>query len=106
MVYPVLVGLVLIAPWQGGHGYGAAAPPGAPAHPDDEDAVHRLAALGGSPKVTVKITVLAFVVATVAGVLISFLFVQSKRIETALFLTPCCCRSRPSWPWRRSSSSA
>jgi len=43
------------------------------------------AALGGSLWVTVKITVLAFVVATVAGVLISFLFVQSKRIETALF---------------------
>ena len=43
------------------------------------------ATLGGSLWVTVKITVLAFVVATVAGVLISFLFVQSKRIETALF---------------------
>ena len=32
-----------------------------------------------------KITLLSFAVATVAGVLISFLFVQSKRIETALF---------------------
>ncbi|MBU1358668.1 MAG: ABC transporter permease [Gammaproteobacteria bacterium] len=43
------------------------------------------APLGMALLVTVKITVLAFVVATVVGVLISFLFVQSKRIETALF---------------------
>ena len=35
--------------------------------------------------VTVKITLISFGVATVAGVLISFLFVQSKLIETALF---------------------
>lgn len=43
------------------------------------------AALGLSLWVTVKITLLAFALATVAGVLISFVFVQSKRIETALF---------------------
>ena len=35
--------------------------------------------------VTLKITLLAFVTAAVVGVLISFLFVQSKLIETALF---------------------
>ena len=35
--------------------------------------------------VTVKITLLAFITAAVMGVLISFLFVQSKQIETALF---------------------
>jgi NitT/TauT family transport system permease protein len=35
--------------------------------------------------VTVKITLLAFISAAVVGVLISFLFVQSKLIETALF---------------------
>lgn len=35
--------------------------------------------------VTVKITLLAFALATLTGVLISFLFVQSKLIETALF---------------------
>ena len=35
--------------------------------------------------VTVKITLLAFVTAAVLGVLMSFLFVQSKLIETALF---------------------
>jgi NitT/TauT family transport system permease protein len=43
------------------------------------------AALGGALLVTVKVTLLAFGVATVAGVLISFLFVQSRSIETALF---------------------
>ncbi|MBP7564583.1 MAG: ABC transporter permease [Burkholderiaceae bacterium] len=35
--------------------------------------------------ITMKITVLSFVVAVVIGVLISFLFVQSRIIETALF---------------------
>ncbi|MDO5289999.1 MAG: ABC transporter permease [Pseudomonadota bacterium] len=35
--------------------------------------------------VTVKITLLAFIAATVAGVLVSFVFVQNKAIETALF---------------------
>lgn len=34
---------------------------------------------------TMKITVLSFVVAVIVGVLISFLFVQSRLIETALF---------------------
>jgi NitT/TauT family transport system permease protein len=43
------------------------------------------AALGGALLVTLKVTVLAFMVATAAGVLISFLFVQSRAIETALF---------------------
>ncbi len=35
--------------------------------------------------VTVKITLLAFITAAVVGVLVSFLFVQSKPIETTLF---------------------
>ena len=43
------------------------------------------ASLGGSLLVTVKITLLAFVVATLLGVLISFVFVQSRALETALF---------------------
>ena len=43
------------------------------------------APLGNALLVTVKITVLAFLLATVLGVLISFLFVQSRAIETALF---------------------
>ncbi len=41
--------------------------------------------LGAALWVTLKITLFAFMVATAAGVLISFLFVQSKQIETALF---------------------
>jgi NitT/TauT family transport system permease protein len=43
------------------------------------------AALGAALFVTVKVTLLAFAVAAVAGVLISFAFVQSRAIETALF---------------------
>ena len=43
------------------------------------------AALGSALVVTVKITLFAFVAATVAGVLVSFLFVQNRSIETALF---------------------
>jgi NitT/TauT family transport system permease protein len=43
------------------------------------------AALGGSLLVTLKITLLSFAMAIVLGVLISFVFVQSRVIETALF---------------------
>ncbi len=43
------------------------------------------ATLGWSLWVTMKITLLSFLVAVVLGVLISFLFVQSKLIETTLF---------------------
>jgi len=42
-------------------------------------------ALGTSLLVTVRITLLAFMAATITGVLISFLFVQSRLIETAFF---------------------
>lgn len=86
VVYPVLVGLVLIALWQG-LVTAMELPPYLVPSPIlmMKTLFTDWAALGGSLWVTVKITVLAFVVATVAGVLISFLFVQSKRIETALF---------------------
>lgn len=43
------------------------------------------AVLAAALWVTLKVTLLAFVGATVVGVLISFLFVQSRRIEMALF---------------------
>ena len=43
------------------------------------------AVLGAALFTTVKVTLLAFIVATVVGVLISFAFVQSRSIETALF---------------------
>ena len=86
VVYPLLVGLVLIALWQG-LVTALELPPYLVPSPllMLKTLFTDWAALGGSLWVTVKITVLAFGVATVAGVLISFLFVQSKRIETALF---------------------
>ncbi|MFN3437752.1 MAG: ABC transporter permease [Acidovorax sp.] len=86
VVYPLLVGMVLVALWQG-LVTGLELPPYLVPSPVlmMKTLFTDWAALGGSLWVTVKITVLAFVVATVAGVLISFLFVQSKRIETALF---------------------
>lgn len=86
VVYPLLVGMVLVALWQG-LVTGLELPPYLVPSPIlmMKTLFTDWAALGGSLWVTVKITVLAFTVATVAGVLISFLFVQSKRIETALF---------------------
>ena len=86
VVYPLLVGLVLIALWQG-LVTGLELPPYLVPSPllMMKTLFTDWAALGASLWVTVKITVLAFGVATVAGVLISFLFVQSQRIETALF---------------------
>ena len=41
--------------------------------------------LFGALAVTMKITLLAFICATLLGVLIAFAFVQSRVIETALF---------------------
>ncbi|WP_200843693.1 ABC transporter permease [Pantoea sp. 18069] len=84
--YPLLVGMVLIALWQG-LVTGLELPPYLVPSPllMMETLITDWAALGASLWVTVKITVLAFLAATVAGVLISFLFVQSKLIEMALF---------------------
>ncbi|WP_239143057.1 ABC transporter permease [Variovorax sp. WS11] len=86
VAYPLLVGLVLIALWQS-LVTGLELPPYLVPSPllMMKTLFTDWAALGASLWVTVKITVLAFGVATVAGVLISFLFVQSTRIETALF---------------------
>jgi len=86
VVYPGLVAIVLIAAWQG-----LVTGMGLPPYlvPSPFLMVKTLftdwAALGSALLVTLEITLLAFAVATVAGVLISFLFVQSKQIETALF---------------------
>lgn len=86
VLYPLLVGLVLIALWQG-LVTGLELPPYLVPSPllMLETLITDWAPLGASLWVTIKITVLAFVAATIAGVLISFLFVQSKGIETALF---------------------
>ena len=86
VVYPGLVAVVLLAVWQGLVS-GLELPPYLV--PSPVLMVKTLAtdwlALGSALVVTVKITLFAFIVATVAGVLISFLFVQNKLIETALF---------------------
>ena len=86
IVYPALVAVVLLVIWQGLVS-GLELPPYLV--PSPVLMVKTLAtdwfALGSALVVTVKITLFAFVVATVAGVLISFLFVQNKLIETALF---------------------
>src|SRR5690606_23702778 len=82
IAYPVLVGVVLLVLWQG-LVTGLELPPYLVPSPllMMQTLVTDWATLGGSLFVTVKITLLAFVAATVAGVLISFLFVQSKAIE-------------------------
>ena len=84
--YPVMVGVVLVAIWQC-LVTGMELPPYLVPSPYlmMETLIKDWVPLGNALLVTLKITLLSFVLATVAGVLISFLFVQSKRIETALF---------------------
>ena len=86
VIYPLLVGVVLIAIWQG-LVTAMELPPYLVPSPYlmMQTLVTDWVPLGMALLVTLKITVLSFVVATIAGVLISFLFVQSKLIETALF---------------------
>jgi len=86
IVYPLLVGVTLLVLWQG-LVTGLELPPYLVPSPllMMQTLFTDWSALGASLAVTVKITLLAFLAATVTGVLISFLFVQSKAIETALF---------------------
>ena len=84
--YPLLVAIVLVGGWQG-LVTGLELP-----HylvPSPMLMVETLVANFGQLMlalwVTVKVTVLAFVLATVVGVAISFLFGQSRTIETAFF---------------------
>jgi NitT/TauT family transport system permease protein len=86
VMYPLLVGVVLVAIWQG-LVTAMELPPYLVPSPYlmMQTLVTDWVPLGMALLVTLKITVLSFVVATIAGVLISFLFVQSKLIETALF---------------------
>lgn len=86
VVYPFLVGLTLVSLWQG-LVVAMELPPYLVPSPVlmVKTLVADWMALGAALWITVKITVLAFMAATVAGVLISFVFVQSRRIETALF---------------------
>jgi len=86
IAYPLLVAGAFLAAWQG-LVTGLDLPPYLV--PSPLLMVRTLAtdwpALGASLLVTVRITLLAFLAATVTGVLISFLFVQSRLIETAFF---------------------
>ena len=84
--YPALVAVLLLGAW---HGLVVAfeIPPFLVPSPVRvaEVMVTDAALLFGALYVTLKITLFAFVCATVLGVLIAFTFVQSRLIETALF---------------------
>ena len=86
IVYPLIVGIVFLSLWQG-----LVTVLELPPYlvPSPILMVKTLftdwAALGLALWVTVKITLFAFVLAIVVGVLISFAFVQNKRVETAFF---------------------
>jgi NitT/TauT family transport system permease protein len=84
--YPALVAIVLLTAWQALVS-GLDLPPYLVPSPIlmMKTLFTDRAALGGALLVTIKVTVLAFAAATVVGVLISFAFVQSRSIETALF---------------------
>jgi NitT/TauT family transport system permease protein len=86
IIYPIGVGIILIAIWQG-LVTGLNLPPYLVPSPVlmMKTLLTDWAMLGLALWVTVKITLFAFAVATILGVLISFVFVQSKRIESALF---------------------
>ena len=86
IIYPIAVGIILIAIWQG-LVTGLNLPPYLVPSPVlmMKTLLTDWAMLGLALWVTVKITLFAFAVATIFGVLISFVFVQSKRIESALF---------------------
>jgi NitT/TauT family transport system permease protein len=86
IAYPALVACVIVAAWQG-LVTGFDLPPYLVPSPwlMMKTLVTDWMALGHALLVTIKITLLAFAVATVAGVLISFLFVQNRSVETALF---------------------
>ncbi|MDA7416905.1 ABC transporter permease [Xenophilus arseniciresistens] len=86
VLLPVLVGLVLIGAWQA-LVVGLELPPYLVPSPGlmMQTLLTDAGMLGMALLVTLKITVLSFLVATVLGVLISFVFVQSRLIETALF---------------------
>ncbi|CAM4353986.1 ABC transporter permease [Kerstersia similis] len=86
IAYPVAVGVVLLVIWQACVS-ALELPPYLVPSPllMAGTLITNWQSLGMALLVTLKITVLAFIVATIAGVLISFLFVQSRAIETALF---------------------
>jgi len=86
VLYPLLVAVVLIGGWQA-LVTGLELPHYLVPSPAlmVKTLVTDWLSLGTALLVTLKITLLSFLVATVVGVLISFLFVRSRAIETALF---------------------
>lgn len=86
VLYPSLVAVVLVALWQA-LVVGMELPPYLIPSPllMMQTLIGDWPTLFASLMITMKITVLSFIVAVVVGVLISFLFVQSRLIETALF---------------------
>ncbi len=86
ILYPALVAAVLIAAWQAAV-VGFDLPPYLVPSPAlvARTLVADRVVLGLALLTTIEVTVLAFVVAVVVGVLVSFAFVQSRAIETAFF---------------------
>ena len=86
VLWPALVAVVLLAAWQG-LVVGLKIPPFLVPSPlrVAEVLVTDAGLLFGALYTTLKITLFAFISATVLGVLIAFAFVQSRVIETALF---------------------
>ena len=86
VLWPALVAVVLLAAWQG-LVVGFDIPPFLVPSPlrVAEVLVSDAALLFGALYTTLKITLLAFISATLLGVLIAFAFVQSRTLETALF---------------------
>jgi NitT/TauT family transport system permease protein len=86
VVWPLLVALVLVAGWQG-LVVGFEIPPFLVPSPlrVAQVLVTDAALLFGALFTTLKITLFAFLCATLVGVLIAFAFVQSRVIETAFF---------------------
>jgi NitT/TauT family transport system permease protein len=86
VVYPLVFAVVLVAAWQG-IVTGMKLPPYLVPSPGLMMAtlIANFGAFMLALSVTLKVTVLAFVVAVVVGVTVSFLFVQSRLIETTLF---------------------
>jgi len=86
VLWPALVAVVLLAAWQG-LVVGLELPPFLVPSPVRvaQVLVSDAGLLFGALFVTLKITLFAFLCATLLGVLIAFAFVQSRVIETALF---------------------
>ncbi|MGV3573029.1 MAG: ABC transporter permease [Ramlibacter sp.] len=86
VLYPALVAIGLLLLWQG-LVVGFKLPPYLVPSPAlmIETLFTDWVMLGNALLFTLKITVFSFLAAVVVGVLVSFLFVQSRKVETALF---------------------